>query len=116
MVKKIYFLIVIMFFILLPNTVKASTISSDITIPAISDIYKEGFYSFDNSKNVDLSITLTTDTPTKIMILDDEMNIEFMSNIPYNYKFYIRNIEPGKIMGIVGNGEVAIGFEPSKKL
>ena len=89
MIKKIYFLIVAMIFIILPNSVKASTISSsDIITSAISTTYKSGFYSFDNKTNVD--------------------------RVPYRDKFYLRNIEPGKILGIVGQGEVAITFEPCK--
>ncbi|MDB1942549.1 MULTISPECIES: hypothetical protein [Clostridium] len=45
------------------------------------------------------------------MILDEEMNIdEFISKIPYNYKFYLRNIATKKIIAIVGKGEVAISF------
>lgn len=42
------------------------------------------------------------------------MNIEFLTRVPYRHKFYLRNIEPGKILGIVGQGEVAITFEPCK--
>ncbi|CUO65810.1 MULTISPECIES: hypothetical protein [Clostridium] len=115
MIKKIYFLIVAMIFIILPNSVKASTISSsDIITSAISTTYKSGFYSFDNKTNVDIGITLLNDTPTKIIVLDNEMNIEFLTRVPYRDKFYLRNIEPGKILGIVGQGEVAITFEPCK--
>ena len=115
MIKKIYFLIVAMIFIILPNSVKASTISSsDIITSAISTTYKSGFYSFDNRTNVDIGITLLNDTPTKIIILDNEMNIQFLARVPYRHKFYLRNIEPGRILGIVGQGEVAITFEPCK--
>ncbi|EKY28400.1 hypothetical protein [Clostridium celatum] len=114
MLKKIYFFIPLMLFITLPINVTANTISSTTVIPAVSNVYKEGFYTFDNLVNVDITVTLLSDTPTKIMILDDERNIEFISKIPYNYKFYIRNVEPGQIIGIVGKGEVALSFEPSK--
>lgn len=111
MIKKFLFSIMLIIFITLPNSVMASTISSNTTIPTISKIYSEGFYSFDNTTDVDIGITLTNDTPTKIIILDQEMNIEFMSNIPYDYKFYLRKIAPGKIIGLVGKGKVAITFE-----
>ena len=114
MSKKIFFLIVAIIFIILPNSVSASTVSSKITTPVISDTYKSGFYSFDNKTNIDIGIKLLNDTPTKIMILDNVMNIEILTKVPYNYKFYLRNIEPNKIIGIVGEGEVAITFEPSK--
>lgn len=114
MIKKIYFLILFTIFIISPSSVKASAISSDITKPAISDIYQPVFYSFDNKTNVDIGLTLVEEVPTKVMILDNEMNIEFLTKVPYNYKFYLRNIEPGKIIGIVGDGEVAITFEPAK--
>ena len=103
-----------MLVIALPTSVKASTISSSTTIPTISKIYTEGFYKFDNTDNVDIGITLIKDIPAKVIILDEEIDIEFMSRIPYNHKFYIRNIEPGKIIGIVGQCEVALTFEPSK--
>ena len=114
MIKKIFFLIVAIMFIILPNSVKASTISSEIKIPTVSDTYKSGFYSFDNKTKVDIGITLLNDTPTKIMILDKGMNVEFLTSAPYQYHFYLRNIEPGKTIGIVGEGEIAITFEPSK--
>ncbi len=114
MIKKIFVFIVFMLFITLPTSVKASTNSSNTTIPTISQIYTEGFYNFDNIEKFDISVTLTQDIPTKIIILDEEINIDFMSGIPYNYKFYLRNIDPGSIIGIVGQGEVAITFEPSK--
>ncbi|MBS5928211.1 MAG: hypothetical protein KIC66_14185 [Clostridium sp.] len=96
------------------NSVKASTIASEIKTPVISDTYKSGFYSFDNKTNVDIGITLLDDTPTKVMILDNDMNIEFLTREPYQYRFYLRNIEPGKTIGIVGEGKVAITFEQSK--
>lgn len=114
MMKKLFFVAVFMLFIMLPNSAKASTISNEITIPTISKVYTEGFYRFDNTANVDIGITLTNDTPTKIIILDEEMDIEFISKIPYNYKLYLRNIEPGKIIGIVGEGKIAMTFEPPK--
>ncbi|MDI9215740.1 hypothetical protein [Clostridium tertium] len=46
-----------------------------------------------------------------MMILDEEMNIEFISAIPYNTKFYLNYIEPKRIIAIVGDGEVALSFE-----
>ena len=55
-----------------------------------------------------------TDTPTKIIIFDEDRNLQLMTEIPYNHKFYLQNIEPNKIIGIIGEGEVAISFEPSK--
>ena len=48
------------------------------------------------------------------MILDNDMNIEFLTREPYQYRFYLGNIEPGKTIGIVGEGKVAITFEQSK--
>lgn len=114
MIKKIYFLIVAMMIIILPNSVKASTIYGEKKIPVISDTYKAGFYSFDNKTNVDIGVMLLNDTPTKVMILDNEMNIELLMKLPYNYKFHLRNIGPDKTIGIVGEGDVAIIFESSK--
>lgn len=108
MIKKFFLILILL--ITLPNTVNASVISNYVPTPAISEIYKQGFYKFDNSKDVDISLTLITDSPTKIMILDKDMNIEFISLIPYNYKFYLRKIEPNKIIAIIGDGEVAISF------
>lgn len=115
MFKKIYFLIVFMFFIILPNSVKASTISGDNNIPAISNIYTEGFYRFDNPTNIDMVVLLTNDVPAKFIIFDNEMNVEFLSDLPYNDKFYIHKFAPGQIVGIVGEGKVALSFEPIKK-
>ena len=114
MSKKLLFLIVTMMFIILPNSVKANTIYSEKNIPAISKTYKSGFYSFDNRTNVDIGITLLNDTPTKIIIFDNEMNIEVLLKVPYNQKICLHNIEPNRTIGIVGEGEVAITFEPSK--
>lgn len=48
------------------------------------------------------------------MILDNEMNIDFISLIPYNHQFYLRNIAPNKIIAIVGDGEVAISFQATR--
>lgn len=45
------------------------------------------------------------------MILDEEMNIQFISLMPYNSKFYLRNISPKSIIAIIGKGEVALSFE-----
>ncbi|WP_278599823.1 hypothetical protein [Clostridium tertium] len=109
MIKKIFLTLVLL--ILFPNSVNASTTSNYAPpIPTISKTYTEGFYKFNNTNDVDIGLTLITDVPTKIMILDEEMNIEFISKIPYNYKFYLRNIAPKKIIAIVGKGEVAISF------
>lgn len=112
MLKK--FFLILMILITLPISVNASATSNYVPTPAISQVYKQGFYKFDNSQNVDISLTLTNDTPTKVMILDKDMNIEFISLIPYNYKFFLRNIAPNKIIGIIGDGEVAISFLPIK--
>lgn len=112
MIKK--FFLVLILLITLPKSVNASVTSNYVPTPAISQVYKQGFYKFDNLKDVDISLTLTTDTPTKVMILDKEMNIEFISLIPYNYQFYLRNISPNKIIAIVGDGEVAISFQASR--
>lgn len=109
MIKKI--LLILILLITLPNSINVSAASNYEPTPAISQIYKQGFYKFDNSKDVDISLTLTNDTPTKVMILDKDMNIEFISLIPYNYKFYLRNIAPDKIIAIIGDGEVAISFQ-----
>ncbi|MDU5211611.1 MAG: hypothetical protein E6441_18000 [Clostridium sp.] len=65
-------------------------------MPVISDTYKVGLYSFDNKTNVDIGVILLNDTPSKVMILDNEMHIELVMKLPYNYKFYLRNIEPDK--------------------
>lgn len=112
MIKKIFLMLIL--FMLLSINVKASTISKNSPTPTYSNVYTEGFYRFDNSSIVDISITLITDTPTKIIILDENMNIQFMTQVPYNYKFTLRNIEPNKMIGIVGEGEVAISFEKVK--
>lgn len=114
MFKKIFLSILIIISMMMTNSVNASTISNEEKVPTISKTYTEGFYSFNNKTNVDIGITLLDDTPTKIIILDEDMDIEFMSSIPYNYKFYLRTIEPGKIIAIVGKGKVALTFEQSK--
>ena len=69
------------------------------------------YYKFDNKNDVDIGVTLITNTPTKIMILDENMNVQFISLIPYNTKFYLRNIAPKKIIAIIGDGEVALSFD-----
>ena len=114
MSKKIFFLIVVMIIIISPNNVSASTVYNEKKIPVISDTYKEGFYSFDNSTNVDIGVMLLNNTPTKIVIFDNEMNIEVLMKVPYNQKIRLYNIEPNRTIGIVGEGEVVITFEPSK--
>lgn len=111
MVKKIF--LILISFMLLSVNVKASTFSKNKPCKTYSDIYTEGFYNFDNTTTMDISITLTTDTPTKIIILDKEMNIQFITEVPYNYKFTLRNIKPNETVGIVGEGEVALSFEKS---
>ena len=72
MIKKLYFLIVFMFFITLTNSVIASTISSNTNIPTISNTYTEGLYRFGNSSNIDMVVMLNNDVPTKLIIFDDE--------------------------------------------
>ena len=110
MIKKIFLTLVLL--ILFPNSVNASTTSNYAPpIPTISKTYTEGFYKFNNTTDVDIGLTLITDVPTKIMILDEEMNIQFISLIPYNNKFYLRSISPKSIIAIIGEGEVALSFE-----
>ncbi|MBS6503090.1 MAG: hypothetical protein KH415_15955 [Clostridium sp.] len=110
MIKKIFLALILL--ISFPNIVNASTTSNYAApIPTISKTYTEGFYKFNNTTDVDIGLTLLTNVPTKIMILDEDMNIQFISLMPYNYKFYLRNIAPKKIIAIIGDGEVAISFE-----
>lgn len=73
---------------------------------------KEGFYRFDNTTNIDMIVMLNTDVPTKLIIFDDEMNIKFLSDLPYKNKLYICGFHINQIVGIVGEGDVAISFEP----
>ncbi|MPM48510.1 hypothetical protein [Clostridium sp. C8] len=110
MIKKIFLAIIIL--ISLTNSVNASTTSNYAEpVQTISKTYTEGFYKFDNKNDVDIGVTLITNTPTKIMILDENMNVQFISLIPYNTKFYLRNIAPKKIIAIIGDGEVALSFD-----
>ncbi|WP_373205461.1 hypothetical protein [Clostridium tertium] len=121
MIKKIYSLTLLILLIALPINISASTISSNsidgntlssnTNIPNVSNVYKEGFYRFDNTTNIDMIVMLNTDVPTKLIIFDDEMNIKFLSDLPYKNKFYIRSFHINQIVGIVGEGEVAISFE-----
>jgi hypothetical protein len=53
---------------------------------------------------------LITNIPIKIMILHEYMNIQSISLILYNTKFYLRNIAQ-KIITIIGDGEVALSFD-----
>ena len=39
-----------------------------------------------------MSIRLITDIPAKIIIFDEGMNLQFMTEIPYNYKFYLHTV------------------------
>lgn len=122
MIKKIYSLTLLILLIALPinisastissNSINGNTLSSNTNIPTVSNVYKEGFYRFDNTTNIDMIVMLNTDVPTKLIIFDDEMNIKFLSNLPYKNKFYIRSFHINQIVGIVGEGEVAISFEP----
>lgn len=122
MIKKIYSLTLLILLIALPinisastissNSINGNTISSNTNIPTVSNVYKEGFYRFDNTTNIDMIVMLNTDVPTKLIIFDDEMNIKFLSDLPYKNKFYIRSFHINQIVGIVGEGEVAISFEP----
>lgn len=121
MIKKIYSLTLLILLIALPINISASTISSNsidgntlssnTNIPTVSNVYKEGIYRFDNTTNIDMIVMLNTDVPTKLIIFDDEMNIKFLSDLPYKNKFYIRSFHINQIVGIVGEGEVAISFE-----
>ena len=107
---KIFLALIIL--ISLNNSISASATSSYAEpVPTVSKTYTEGFYKFDNTTNVNIGVTLLTNVPTKMMILDEEMNIEFISAIPYNTKFYLNYIEPKRIIAIVGDGEVALSFE-----
>lgn len=122
MIKKIYSLTLLILLIALPINISASTISSNsingntlstnTNIPTVSNVYKEGFYRFDNTTNIDMIVMLNTDVPTKLIIFDDEMNIKFLSDLPYKNKLYIRGFHINQIVGIVGEGDVAISFEP----
>ena len=110
MIKKFFLSLII--FISLTNSISTSATSSYAApIPTISKTYTEGFYKFNNTTDVNIGVTLLTNIHTKIMILDEEMNIEFISAIPYNTKFYLNYIEPKRIIAIVGDGEVALSFE-----
>ena len=110
MIKKIFLALIIL--ISLNNSISASATSSYAEpVPTVSKTYTEGFYKFNNTTNVNIGVTLLTNVPTKMMILDEEMNIEFISAIPYNTKFYLNYIEPKRIIAIVGDGEVALSFE-----
>ncbi|MDU8966127.1 MAG: hypothetical protein E7H39_09750 [Clostridium sp.] len=122
MIKKIYSLTLLILLIALPinisastissNSINGNTLSSNTNIPTVSNVYKEGFYRFHNTTNIDMIVMLNTDVPTKLIIFDDEMNIKFLSDLPYKNKFYIRSFHINQIVGIVGEGEVAISFEP----
>ena len=48
------------------------------------------------------------------MLLDENMNISLLTKMPYNYEFKVVDVKPGEIIGIVGEGKVAISFEPHK--
>ena len=122
MIKKIYSLTLLILLIALPinisastissNSINGNTLSSNTNIPTVSNVYKEGFYRFHNTTNIYMIVMLNTDVPTKLIIFDDEMNIKFLSDLPYKNKFYIRSFHINQIVGIVGEGEVAISFEP----
>ena len=84
---------------------------SEDLIPAISNTYTEGFYRFDNTKTVNINVTLTTDTLTKMMIFDENLGLQYFSILPVKEKFTLRNIEPNRIICIIGEGEVALTFE-----
>ena len=52
MIKKLVFIIVILFLAIFPNTVEASENISEVkVIPLKSDIYTEGFYHFDLARS-----------------------------------------------------------------
>lgn len=115
MIKKIVFIIVVLFVAIFPNNVEACEKNSEAKVtPVKSDIYTEGFYHFDLIDAVDINIMLTNNVASSIMILDENMNISLLSKMPYNYEFKVINIKPGEIIGIVGDGKVAISFEPHK--
>ncbi|MDB1923481.1 hypothetical protein PMY56_15955 [Clostridium tertium] len=110
MIKNFFLALII--FISLTNSISTSATSSYAApIPTISKTYTEGFYKFNNTTDVNIGVTLLTNIHTKIMILDEEMNIQFISLMPYNSKFYLRNISPKSIIAIIGKGEVALSFE-----
>ncbi|WP_302669940.1 hypothetical protein [uncultured Clostridium sp.] len=114
MIKKLCLSITIIICLILFNTtVEADKIYMRPITPPISSVYKEGFYSFDIKDKSTLTVRLTTNTPTSIMVLNKNQNIEFITNIPFNYPFDLNNITSDKIIGIVGDGEVAISFEKS---
>ena len=113
MIKKLVFIIVILFLAIFPNTVEASENISEVkVIPFKSDIYTEGFYHFDLAERVDINIMLTNDVASSLMLLDENKNISLLTKMPYNYEFKVVDVKPGEIIGIVGEGKVAISFEP----
>ncbi|MDU1127270.1 MAG: hypothetical protein E7A11_18650 [Clostridium sp.] len=114
MTKKILFFIMCMIIILSSKSVKATTISSNTNIPTISNVYTEGIYRFDNTNEIDMVLMLNTDVSTRLIIFDDEMNIQLLSALPYRRKFYIHNFKANQVVGIIGEGEVAISFEKIK--
>lgn len=111
MVKKVSYLILLISLIVFTTTVQADNISFRPKLPATSSVYKEGFYNFDLSQKSIITMRLITDTPTSIMILNENQNIEFITNMPFNESFNLYRITSDKIIGIVGDGEVAISFE-----
>lgn len=114
MKKKIFFSIIIITIITLTNSVTASSLSINTNIPTISNIYTEGFYNFDNKNQINMIVTLTDKTPTKLIIFDSELNIEFLAILQEKDKYYINPFNPGDTVGIVGGGQVSIVFEEIK--
>ena len=57
---------------------------------------------------------LTNDVASSLMLLDENKNISLLTKMPYNYEFKVVDVKPGEIIGIVGEGKVAISFEPHK--
>ena len=89
MIKKIYSLTLLILLIALPinisastissNSINGNTLSSNTNIPTVSNVYKEGFYRFDNTTNIDMIVMLNTDVPTKLINTSPSLIAQFSS-------------------------------------
>lgn len=113
MIKKICLSAIIIIGLISCNSVvKASNVYGRPKTPALNDIYTEGFYNFDINGRSTLAVRLVEDTPTTIMVLNKEQNLLAITNMPFDYAFELTNITSDNIIGIVGDGDVAISFIP----
>lgn len=90
---------------------EASVTLNSKPIGILSNVYKQGFYTFNNKAHVEVKAELLNDKITTIIYLDENLNLEFIVKMPYKQQVTLPTLNPGVTIGIAGEGDVALEFE-----